>query len=445
VAPLFNSLILAVSAAAQAAEPLSFSRDVAPILQQRCVACHCEEKSKGGYRLDTFEWLGKPGDSGDAPFSSGNPAQSPLHSLLVEADADARMPQKADPLPKAEISTIERWISEGARYDGKTVAQPLAELTRTRYLKPAPGNYPRPMPVTALAFSGDGNRLAVSGYREVLVFDMTDARPVQRIGGLPERITALAWSGHSGILAVAGGTPGRWGAVAIVRPEEKTSPKILCDLTESVLSLAMSADGRQLAAGCGDRTVRFFELPSGAQKRVLRPHADWVQSVAFHPSGKLLVSAGRDRTARVLDVGTGDVETTYRGHDSALTAVTFSADGTQVYTSARGGAGQIWGPAKADKRGDFKGFRGDVEALAGSHLGIAAGCTDGSVHLFQRGDPAPYFSFKGRGAPVSAIAVSADGFRIASGDADGEVTVWNTACGTWERKFPAQPTATGPR
>lgn len=445
MAPRFNPLILAVSAAAQAAEPVSFSHDVAPILQQRCVACHCEEKAKGGYRLDAFEWLGKPGDSGVAPFSAGNPARSPLHSLLVEADADARMPQKADPLPKAEISIIERWISEGARYDGNTAAQSLAELTRMRFLKAAPEVYPRPVPVTALAFNGDGSRLAVGGYREVLVFDMDGPRPVQRIGGLPERITALVWNAQSGLLAVAGGTPGRWGAVALVRPKEKTSPKILCDLTESVLSLAMSADGRQLAAGCGDRTVRFFELPSGAQKRVLRPHADWVQSVAFHPSGKLLVSAGRDRTARVLDAVTGEVETTYRGHDSALIAAAFAADGSQVYTSARGGAGQVWSPAKAEKRGEFKGFRGDVEALTGSLLGIAAGCTDGSVHLFQRGDPAPYFSFTGRGAPVTALAVSADGFRIASGDADGEVTVWNTACDTWERKFPAQPIPTVPR
>ncbi len=445
MAPRFTPLILAVSAAAQAAELVSFSRDVAPILQQRCVACHCEEKAKGGYRLDTFAWLGKPGDSGDAPFSAGNPARSPLHSLLVEADADARMPQKADPLPRDEIFVIERWISEGAKYDGETAAQPLAELTRTRFLKPAPAVYPRPMPVTALAFNGDGSRLAVTGYREVLVFDMDGTRPVQRIGGLPERITALVWSAQSGLLAVAGGTPGRWGAVALVRPEEKASPKILCDLTESVLSLAMSADGRQLAAGSGDRTVRFFELPSGAQRRVLRPHADWVQSVAFHPSGKLLVSAGRDRTARVLDAVTGEVETTYRGHDSALIAAAFAADGSQVYTSARGGAGQVWSPAKADKRGEFNGFRGDVEALAGSLHGIAAGCTDGSVHLFQRSEATPYFSFTGRGAPVTSLAISADGFRIASGDADGAVTVWNTACGTWERKFTAQPIATGPR
>ena len=365
--------------------------------------------------------------------------------LLVETDTDERMPQKADPLPKEEISVIERWISEGARYDGDTAAQPLAELTRMRFLKPAPAVYPRPMPVTALAFNGDGSRLAVSGYREVLVFDMEGTRPVQRIGGLPERITALAWSAKSGAIAVAGGTPGRWGAVALVKPGEKGAPQILCDLTESVLSLAMSAYGRQLAAGCGDRTVRFFELPSGAQKRVLRPHADWVQSVAFHPSGKLLVSAGRDRTARVLDAVTGEVETTYRGHDSALIAAAFAADSSQVYTSARGGAGQIWNPAKADKRGEFKGFRGDVEALVGSLHGIAAGCTDGSVHLFQRGEVTPYFSFTGRSAPVTALAISADGFRIASGDADGEITVWNTACGTWGRKFTAQPIATDQR
>lgn len=428
-----------VLTAVAAAEPVSFHREVAPIFQQRCVACHGEEKTKGGYRLDTFEGLGKAGDSGELPFVAGNAAKSSLYRLVVTPDADERMPQKADAMPAAEVALIERWIAEGARFDGERPTQTLAELTRSQFLRAAPEKYPRPVPVTALAFNGDGKTLAVGGYHEVLFFRTESGEPPRRVGGLPERITAMAWSAKNDLLAVAGGTPGRWGTVALIEPSQKYAVRILCDLPEQALSVAISRDGSLLIAGCGDRTVRFFELPSGKQIRVLRLHADWVQSVAFNPAGTLVVSASRDRTARLLDPATGEVETTYRAHDSALLAAVFSADGSRIFSTARGGAAHVWHPEKADKRGGFSEFSGDVEKLAASPLGIAAGGTDGTVRLYQLNDASPFMTFNGHTAPVQALAMSRSGHLIASGSADGEVIVWSPACGTWLRRFFAQP------
>ncbi len=418
---------------------MSFQRDVAPIFQQRCMACHNEEKTKGGYRLDTFEWLAKPGDSGEKPFVAGDASKSSLHRLLTTTDADERMPQKADALPADEITVVKRWIAEGARFDGENAAQSLAELTRSRFLKAAPKEYPRAVPVTAIAFNGDAKVLAVGGYHEALLFRLESGAPPRRIGGLPERITSIAWSTKDNLLAIAGGTPGRWGTVALVDPARDYAVRILCDLPEQVLSVAISDDGTQLVAGSGDRTVRLFELPSGVQKRVLRPHADWVQSVAFNPAGTLVLTTSRDRTARLLDPATGEVETTYRSHDSAIFSALFSKDGRHIYSTARGGAAHVWRPDKPDAHTAFTGFSGDVEKLASSPLGIAAGCVDGAVRVYQLGDPLPYLTFMGHASPVQAIAMSRNGQLIASGSTDGEVIVWSTACGTWTHRFPARP------
>ena len=436
---LARAISALVATSAFAAEPVSFRRDVAPILQQRCVACHGEEKTKGGYRLDTFESLAKPGDSGDPPFTPGNSAKSSLHRLLIAPDADERMPQKADALPPDEIAVMERWIAEGAKFDGDRPVQSLAELSRGRFLRPAPEHYPRALPVTALAFNADGSALAVSGYHEVLIFPTEGGAPPRRVGGLPERITSLAWSPKNNLLALAGGTPARWGAVALVDAANGYTVRILCDLPEQALSVAISRDGKQLAAGCGDRTVRIFDLPSGTPTRVLRLHADWVQSVAFNPEGKLLVTTSRDRTARLLDPASGEVQTTYRGHNTALLSAVFIADGTRIFSTARGGVGHIWHPEKADKRGEFSGFPGDVEKLASSPLGIVAGGADGMLRLYQPGDSSPYFTFAGHRAPVQAIAASRNGEWLASGSTDGEVIIWNPACGSSIRRFPAQP------
>ena len=95
------------------AEPVSFRREVAPLLHRRCAACHGEENAKGGYRVDSFERMGKAGESEVAPLVAGKPGESELHARLIEQDANDRMPQKADALPAGEIALIERWIAEG--------------------------------------------------------------------------------------------------------------------------------------------------------------------------------------------------------------------------------------------------------------------------------------------------------------------------------------------
>src|SRR5689334_18171856 len=68
--------------------PVSFKRDVAPILVKQCQGCHNAEKNKAQYRVDTFERLMRPGKSKDAPIKAGRPKDSPLYRLITTADDD---------------------------------------------------------------------------------------------------------------------------------------------------------------------------------------------------------------------------------------------------------------------------------------------------------------------------------------------------------------------
>jgi WD40 repeat protein/mono/diheme cytochrome c family protein len=432
-------LALACLPVAAADSPVSFKKDIAPLLQRRCVACHGEESAKGGYRLDTFARLDKTGESELAPLVAHKAADSELYRLLVEPDANDRMPQKAEALPKHEIALIERWIQEGAINDGGSPDRPLAELARETLLQPSPEKYARPVPVTALAFSPDGTQLAASGYYEVTLWNIETGALVHRIGGLPERITAIAWHPKTKLLAVAGGSPAQWGTVALVDPAANFQVRFLCDLPEMALSAAFNPDGNRLAIGSGDRTIRFFDTSSGKQLRIVRPHADWVQAVAFSPDGNHLLSASRDRTLRITEVATGQVEATYAGHETAVLTALYSRDGKTALSLAQNSPLHLWETSNGATKQKPIILEGRPERLGWISGGLAVGSADGLVRILQPSDQQILFTLYGHRDAITALTVSRSPDIFATGSYDGTVCVWNLACGTWVQRFIASP------
>ena len=69
--------------------------------------------------------------------------------------------------------------------------------------------------------------------------------------------------------------------------------------------MAFSPDGKRLASGSGDMTVRLWDPVTGASIGSLLGHSDWVRVVAFSPDGKFLVSGSDDKTVRLWDSVTG--------------------------------------------------------------------------------------------------------------------------------------------
>ena len=426
------------SAADAASPPVSFSQDIAPLLNRRCGACHGEESAKGKYRLDSFQRMMKAGDSDEQPVVAGKAQESEIYRLLVEPDAHDRMPQKADALPQGEIALVERWINQGAAYDGGSSDRPLVELARHTMLRDAPKTYARPMPVAALAFSSDGKQLVVGGYYELTFWNVDDTLLSRRIGGMPEKISAVAWSPAGNLLAVAGGSPNQWGTVVLVEPKTDAKPRYLCDLPETALAVAFSPDGTRLVAGCGDRTVRIFDVATGKQIRVLRHHADWVQSVAFSRDGKRVVSASRDRTARVFDPNTGEIQATFTGHDTPVITAAFSFNGLTVFSLAHENAIRLWDAVTGKRRGEFTQTK-EIQAIAVGGDRVIAATVDHSIHVIQMSDHQDLFTLFGQRDVTGAVALSRSGEVFATGGEDGEVCVWSLACGTWIRRFIASP------
>lgn len=102
--------LAAVSVTATAEDPLTFERDVRPILKTHCFHCHGEDgETKGGLDVRLQRFLLKGGKDGPAIVPG-----SPEKSLLVKMLSEGEMPKEKSKLPEKDIATIAAWIKEGA-------------------------------------------------------------------------------------------------------------------------------------------------------------------------------------------------------------------------------------------------------------------------------------------------------------------------------------------
>lgn len=108
-------------------ETISFSKDIAPVLAQSCTGCHGANRPRENFSVLTFENLLKGGDRG-APIAPGKPDMSLLLKKLKGTADGQRMPMGMAPLSDDIIAKFEKWIAEGATFDGPSAKQSVIEV-----------------------------------------------------------------------------------------------------------------------------------------------------------------------------------------------------------------------------------------------------------------------------------------------------------------------------
>jgi WD40 repeat protein len=117
-------------------------------------------------------------------------------------------------------------------------------------------------------------------------------------------VQSIAYSPDGKKLAAVGGAPGRFGEVQIWSPDKE---KLLVSAPvtfDTLYGLSWSPDGKTIAFGCADNTVRAIDALNGQQTLQMGTHSDWALATAFSQDGLHLVSVSRDMSMKLTEVAT---------------------------------------------------------------------------------------------------------------------------------------------
>ena len=371
--------------------PVSYHSQIVPILKRSCQGCHHPGDPNADLIVTTYADLKRGGMAGDA-IVPGKPDDS-LIIELISGDEPA-MPQNQEPLSDEEVKLFRRWILEGALDDTPAEVDDMAE-----------GNYPTytvPPVVSAVAYAPDGKTLAISGFREVLLYDTTNFELKARLVGKAHRIESLTYTADGKILGVAGGSPAQFGEVQLWDTATNTLIKAMRSSYDTIYGLSFSPDASRVAFGCSDKTVRVLSVEDEKELIKFDNHSDWVFGTIFSVDGSHFVSCGRDTALKLVEVNTGsfvdDVNSSNKGYGEINTIARHPTEDHVL----SGGEDRIPRLYKI-----FREIRRDV------------GNTD--FNLIQ--------AYEAQSGSIEGVAFTADGTRFAIGCAGGEARIYNVADG----------------
>lgn len=188
--------------------------------------------------------------------------------------------------------------------------------------------------INSLAFSADSKLLASGSdlASETKIWDLESRRVTKVIK--PYGITKVAFSPDGKRLAT---TSSNYSITRVWDVESGANTLTLKDY-----GVVFSPDGRTLAIGLMDKSIKIWDMTSGGIIHKFEGHESFIYDISFSPDGKILATGSDDKKVIIWDLVTGKPVATLEGHISRVSRVIFSHDGKKLATRSVDGVIKIW-------------------------------------------------------------------------------------------------------
>src|SRR5438105_1897652 len=205
---------------------------------------------------------------------------------------------------------------------------------------------------------------------------------------------------------------------------------VFTEAFDAVLSVAVSPDGRYVAAGSNSGQVRVWREEGRVAHLTIRGHSDRVGAIAFSPDGQTLATAGWDGTVRLWDLASGATIWTVRHHNVPVTSLAMSPTG-KLMSGSYDGAMHLWDLRAGTQLSRPQTQGGGILTLAWStdgHL-LASGGLDSVIRLWDGEQGALLQELHGHRDQINKLAFAPATTLLASGSSDQAVKLWEVETG----------------
>jgi WD40 repeat protein len=195
--------------------------------------------------------------------------------------------------------------------------------------------------------------------------------------------------------------------------------------------LAFSADGKMLASGGWDATVKLWDVATGKELASLTDRADKMWCVAFSADGKTVAAGSDDGTMTIWDVTTGRRRSSFKGKADMIRSLAFSRDGKTLFSGAEAGPVNAWDVVSGKEQASASDGERPTQLIVSPDDKVLICCSVDGITAWDTVKLKERYWLKGgdRSTGFTAIAMTSDGKTLASGDVLGTIKFWELATG----------------